>query len=55
MSRKAEVGLKVLWSQFATIDSESDLRCHFGTSKWFAFSKMDIGAAEMLRKLEEIL
>ncbi|MBN1578281.1 MAG: ORF6N domain-containing protein [Chitinispirillaceae bacterium] len=34
---------------------------HFGASlkdlgkKWFAFSKMDIGAAEMLRKLETIL
>ena len=33
---------------------------HFGTSlkdlgkKWFAFSKMDIGAVEMLTRLEEM-
>ena len=45
---------KVYWSQIAT----GSMIYHLGASlkdlgkKWFAFSKMEIGAVEMLGKLE---
>ena len=60
--RYPEIVLKQLQSshdRFIIIDNETVY--HFGASlkdlgkKWFAFSKMEIGAVEMLAKLEEII
>ncbi len=55
--RKTSHGMEILRSQIAASNSKRNSKSQnvmssWGGKKWFAFSKMDMGAMEMLARLE---